>query len=163
MNTDWRNFIASRFNLCSSSCPWAALIHCYAHVNIRGLVNSLMQFSVSDASKPLTFEAFIAHADHVFKGWSLRLLPVKIVFSTFLGHASGSMCFARSCQQRRKRLSMFSILNRLTLLLKGPLSRLRQFLTTESPSEMMKNVCKTCENLFLSLGCLTFCLAILFM
>ena len=38
------------------------------------------------------FKSFLVHSSHAFLGQPLGLLPVMIVFSTFLDHLSGSIC-----------------------------------------------------------------------
>ena len=75
---------------------WIALCHAFL-------------FWTNNVSKPLTARFFFIHCNHVFLGQPLRLLPVTIVLSTFLGHVSGSICWTWPHQRRRPCLRAFSM------------------------------------------------------
>ena len=66
----------------------------------------------NDAFMPLTFESFLMHSNHVFLGRPLELLSFKIVFSTSLGHVSGSICRRWLYQWRGSRLITFFMQHR---------------------------------------------------
>ena len=66
------------------------------------------------------FKSFLMHSSHAFLGQPLGLLPVMIVFSTFLDHLSGSICWRWPYQWRRSHLSTFFRVQRPNQLLSSP-------------------------------------------